>query len=100
MFLESARHPVNIGHLVMGIAFLGLVAVWALIEGDVVGGDDIRWLLPVPWVLAGLAGLLTTVRSGRDRAAREQTPWPQATPAPAPPAATTDAPDDTIHDAR
>ena len=24
------RHPINIGHLVMGLAFLGLVAIWGL----------------------------------------------------------------------
>jgi hypothetical protein len=63
---QSGRHPVNVGHLVMGIAFLGLVAVWALIQGDVVGDGDVRWLLPVPWVLAGLAGLLAiALSSGR-----------------------------------
>ncbi len=62
---QPARHPVNIGHLVMGIAFLGLVGIWALIQSDVVDGDDIRWLLPVPWVLAGVAGLLATTLSGR-----------------------------------
>ncbi len=59
------RHPVNIGHLVMGLAFLGLVVIWALIAGDVVRGDDIRWLLPVPWVLAGGAGLLATALAAR-----------------------------------
>src|ERR671921_609293 len=58
----SGRHPVNIGHLVMGIAFLGIVLIWILVESDAVTGDDIRWLLPVPWVLAGLAGLLATTR--------------------------------------
>jgi hypothetical protein len=65
MPIQSARHPVNIGQLVMGIAFLGLVAVWALIQSEVVDGDDVRWLLPVPWVLAGLAGLLATTIAGR-----------------------------------
>ena len=64
---RPGRHPVNIGHLVMGIAFLGLVGVWALIQSDVVDGDDIRWLLPVPWVLAGIAGLLATTLSGSRR---------------------------------
>jgi hypothetical protein len=59
------RHPVNVGHLVMGLAFLGLVAVWALIIGGVVGDDDIRWLQPVPWVLAGGAGLLATAVAAR-----------------------------------
>ena len=55
------RHPVNTGHLVMGIAFLGLVLVWALIVSDVVTDDGVRWLLPLPWVAAGLAGVLATV---------------------------------------
>lgn len=61
----SGRHPVNIGHLVMGIAFLGLLAIWALIEAGTVTGDDIRWLLPLPWVFAGVAGLLASVLGGR-----------------------------------
>jgi hypothetical protein len=69
--LESGRHPVNIGHLVMGIAFLGLVGIWALVQSDVVNDDDIRWLLPVPWVFAGVAGLLATTLAGRNR----QTAW-------------------------
>ena len=62
-----ARHPLNIGHLVMGLAFLGLVGIWALVQADAVTGDDIRWLLPVPWVLAGVAGLLASTLSGRGR---------------------------------
>jgi hypothetical protein len=63
---EQGRHPVNIGHLVMGIAFLGLVGVWAIIQNDVVEGTDVRWLLPVPWVFAGIAGhLATTLPSPR-----------------------------------
>ena len=72
---QSGRHPVNVGHLVMGLAFLGLVGVWALIQGDVVEGDDIRWLLPVPWVFAGIAGLLATTLSSRSRRAEHQTGW-------------------------
>ncbi len=78
-----ARHPLSIGHLVMGLAFLGLVGVWALVQADAVAGDDIRWLLPVPWVLAGVAGLLATTLSGRSRDAsgtpEQMTGW--ATPA-------------------
>ncbi|GAW52051.1 MULTISPECIES: hypothetical protein [unclassified Nocardioides] len=71
----TGRHPVNVGHLVMGIAFLGLVGVWALIQGDVVGDGDVRWLLPVPWVLAGLAGLLAVGLSGSKRWSTRQTGW-------------------------
>ena len=64
---QSGRHPVNVGHLVMGLAFAGLVGIWALVVGDVVDNDDIRWLLPIPWVLAGAAGLLATTLGGRHR---------------------------------
>lgn len=79
---ESGRHPVNVGHLVMGIAFLGLVGVWALVQGDVVGNGDVRWLLPVPWVLAGLAGLLAVGLSGSKRWSTRQTGWVGAAPEP------------------
>jgi len=64
---DSGRHPVNVGHLVMGLAFLGIVAVWALIAADTVTGREIRWLLPVPWVLAGIGGLLAVTLTGRRR---------------------------------
>ncbi len=78
--VQSGRHPVNVGHLVMGIAFLGLVGVWALIQGDVVGDGDVRWLMPVPWVLAGLAGLLATGLSSSRRWSTRQTGWVAAGP--------------------
>ena len=54
---DSWRHPVNV-HLVMGVAFAGMVLVWALVVGDVVADRDIRWLMPIPWVAAGGAGLV------------------------------------------
>lgn len=63
----SGRHPLNIGYLVMGVAFIGLVTVWALVVGDVVDGDDVRWLLPAPWILAGIAGLGATLLPARRR---------------------------------
>ena len=72
---ESGLHPVNIGHLVMGIAFLGVVGVWALIQNDVVGDGAVRWLLPIPWVLAGLAGLLGIAISGSRRWSTKQVGW-------------------------
>ncbi|HEY1135574.1 MAG TPA: hypothetical protein VGE77_13450 [Nocardioides sp.] len=59
--LAAGLHPVNVGHLVMGIAFLGLVGVWALLATETVDGPDTRWLLPLPWLLAGAAGLAATV---------------------------------------
>jgi hypothetical protein len=72
---ESARHPVNVGHLVMGIAFLGMVGVWALVQADTVGNGDVRWLLPVPWVLAGLGGLLAIGLSSSRKWTTRQTGW-------------------------
>ena len=41
----SGFHPVNIGHLVMGVAFAGMVLVWALVQGDVVETGELRWLM-------------------------------------------------------
>lgn len=72
---ESGRHPVNVGHLVMGIAFLGMVGVWALIESEAVGGGDVHWLFPLPWVLAGLAGLTAIGISGSRRWSTKQVGW-------------------------
>jgi hypothetical protein len=49
-----------VGHLVMGIALLGLAVIWALIESGTASASDLRWLLPVPWVAAGAVGLAAT----------------------------------------
>jgi len=54
----AGRHAVNVFHLVFGVAFLGMVVNWALIESGTVGTDGLRWLLPIPWVAAGAAGLI------------------------------------------
>lgn len=78
---QSGRHPVNVGHLVMGIAFLGLVGIWAVIQADGVDNDDIRWLLPIPWVLAGLAGLLALSASSRHKWSTKQVGWVETPPA-------------------
>jgi hypothetical protein len=85
--VEGGRHPINVGQLVMGIAFLGLVAVWGAIEADWIGDDDIRWLLPVPWVLAGLAGLLAVALGGRRRHEHPAAYRPYAAPYSTPEAA-------------
>jgi hypothetical protein len=84
----SGRHPVNVGHLVMGLALLGLFGIWALVQGDVVAGREIRWLLPVPWVLAGIAGLTVTAVTGSRRHTTRQTGWVGAGTATGPVAST------------
>jgi hypothetical protein len=67
-------HTVNVGHLVMGLAFLGLAAVWAAVQVDIVPDDDVRWLLPLPWVFAGAAGLIASVVASGQRWRRSKQP--------------------------
>ena len=64
----SGLHPVNIGHLVMGVAFAGLVLVWALSRATWSRPTELRWLLPIPWLAAGAAGLAATVWPSRRHA--------------------------------
>ncbi|WP_193613937.1 hypothetical protein [Nocardioides lijunqiniae] len=73
--LEAGRHPVNIGQLVMGLAFVGLAVVWSLIANDAVEGSDVRWLLPIPWVLAGAVGLVAAAVTTRRRHGAQHTGW-------------------------
>ncbi len=80
----AGRHPVNIGHLVMGLAFVAMVGIWSLVVNDVVGNEEINWLLPVPWVFAGLGGLVALAVSGSRRHATRATGWVDSSvPAPA-----------------
>src|SRR3546814_18794183 len=80
---DSGRHPVNTGHLVMGLAFAGLVAIWAVISNDVVADEDIRWLMPLPWVVAGAIGLGVSAWGGVRR--RPVPPAAATPPAPSDP---------------
>ena len=80
-FLAGGRHPVSVGHLVMGLAFLGMVGIWLLVVNDVVEDDQIRFLLPLPWVLAGLGGLTALAVSGTRRYSTRATGWVDPAPA-------------------
>lgn len=51
------RHPVNVSHLVMGTAFVLISLIAFGLALGVVDAHDLRWLLPVPWIAAGAAGL-------------------------------------------
>jgi len=70
---SSGRHPVNTGHLVMGLAFLGLCGVWLAVQSGAVATDDVSWLLPLPWVFAGAAGLIALALAGRRSGRRNET---------------------------
>ena len=66
---------VNVGHLVMGTAFVGLVIVWALISSDTVELVDAHWLLPLPWLVAGVVGLAATVLRNVGRRPGKMSGW-------------------------
>jgi len=76
---NTGRHPVNISHLVMGLAFAGLVVIWALIVGDVIDTDHVGPLLGLPWVFAGAIGLLAAFLAGRQRRYAEPAPYTDPT---------------------
>ncbi len=63
----SGRHPVNVAHLVMGVAFLGIVVVWALLASETLELAEARWLVPVPFLAAGALGLVASVAAGARR---------------------------------
>ncbi|MCL2541697.1 MAG: hypothetical protein FWE71_04450 [Nocardioidaceae bacterium] len=64
----SPWHPTHVAHLVMGLALLGLVTIWIVVVPlGAVRLQDARWLLPLPWLVAGAAGLVATVLNGRHR---------------------------------
>jgi len=71
----SGWHAVNIGHLVMGTAFVGLFAVWVLTSSDTVDLSDAHWLLPLPWLAAGLVGLAATVLRTAGRRPGKMSGW-------------------------
>ena len=72
---QAVGTRVNIGHLVMGTAFVGLVAVWALISSDTVELVDAHWLLPAPWLVAGVVGLAATVLRNVGRRNGKMSGW-------------------------
>lgn len=69
---SSGRHPINVGHLVMGIALSAFVVVWALLTSHAIEPDQVRWFLPVPWVLGGLGGAAAIFWTGARRRRRAE----------------------------
>jgi hypothetical protein len=63
---SGPRRP-SILHLVVGLVFLGLAAVWALAASGQVSSDD-TWVIPGLLVVAGATGLVAAlVASVRSR---------------------------------
>ena len=58
-------HALGTAHLVMGVVLLALAALWALLTSGVAGSADLRWLLPLPFVLGGAVGLVALGLSAR-----------------------------------
>lgn len=81
-------HPVNVSYLVIGLLFLGLAGSWALREAGVVDLAEVRWLMPLTLVVAGLAGLVAAALKGLAPPGGEQAPdvpdMPDAQPDPHP----------------
>jgi len=66
---RHGRHPVSVGHLVMGLVFVIFALEWTLVASGLVDGEQLRWLLPLPWVVAGAVGLtVSALTSARQRA--------------------------------
>ena len=66
-------HPLNVSYLVLGLVFLGIAGAWALHAADVVDSGQVRWLLPLMLVLAGVVGLVAFAAKGLG-GRRDETP--------------------------
>jgi hypothetical protein len=66
-------HDTDVTSLVFGLLFLGAAVVWALVQADVVSWPDASGFFPVLLVVAGVIGLLSSVRRSR-RSRRDDEP--------------------------
>ena len=64
------RHDTDVMSLVFGLVFLGVAALWALVQGELLSLPDLSVLGPVILVVAGLIGIAVTLSRG-NRQARE-----------------------------
>ena len=66
--------PLKIAHLVMGLFFLGFVAMATSLDTGAIAWSGARYLWPALLVAVGGLGLLATVVSNRRRVRRRATP--------------------------
>ena len=80
-----ADHSVKIAHLVFGLLFLGVAAVWALVINDVITEDRLTVIAPAVLIGAGVIGLAASIASTRNRRRPHRGPdtAPLENPAPA-----------------
>lgn len=64
------RHETDVTSLVFGLVFLGITGLWALVQYDVLSLPDASTVAPAVLVVAGLIGVVATVRRA-SRARRE-----------------------------
>lgn len=63
------RHEPDVTSLVFGLLFLGVVALWSLLEFDLMNYEGLDVAAPILLVSVGLAGLMASIsklRRGRD----------------------------------
>lgn len=60
----------NVAALVFGLLFLGVSAMWALMEFDVMGIGGLEVAAPVLLVSIGLAGIVASLNKVRSRPSR------------------------------
>src|SRR5680860_1850726 len=79
-----ADRSVKIPHLVFGLLFLGIAAVWALVLTDVITEDRLTVIAPAVLIGAGVIGLAASLASSRNRRTTTTT-TPARTPTTTPP---------------
>ena len=72
--INAARRPIRIAYLVIGLLFLGIVALAASLDTGAIPWSGARYLGPALLVTVGLIGLLATVATSRRRRAVVTTP--------------------------
>jgi hypothetical protein len=73
----TGRHDTDVTSLVFGLLFLGVAVMWALVESDVVSWPDASGIFPVLLVVAGVIGLVSSVRRSRRSRAESTRPMSQ-----------------------
>ena len=56
------RHPADVVALVFSLVFLGSAAAWTGWKHGGLSADDVTWTIPAVLILAGLAGVTTSLR--------------------------------------